>query len=250
MENTPILDIVEVAGVKRQSMRLKTYNKAHFVISCRVSGSCSFCCGKQKEIVEKGDVLYIPHGSSYFQESEAEEVIYIHLLAYSPMPDEMRVFKTKDPAYVCGLFEKCYAEFLKKDNNSKLRCMSVLYEILSFINWGSQHEKSGGGTAFASALEYMRTHMYDSDFGIEKLCSNCAISRTYFNRLFKQTFDTTPNIYINKERIKKSFRLLDGGNYTNEEVAVLCGFKDVKYFYVTFKKITGMTTHKYKNRAK
>ena len=31
-----------------------------------------------------------------------------------------------------------------------------------------------------------------------------------------------------------------------EEIASLCGFRDVKYFYVIFKKLTGYTTKEYK----
>ena len=44
------------------------------------------------------------------------------------------------------------------------------------------------------------------------------------------TNQTNPNQYI---------------RYTREEIAHLCGFDNVKHFYVVFKQVTGMTTGQY-----
>ncbi len=52
--------------------------------------------------------------------------------------------------------------------------------------------------------------------------------------------------YINASRIDKAKMLLDSGDYRNDEVALLCGFSETKYFYTVFKKITGMTPKEYK----
>ena len=73
------------------------------------------------------------------------------------------------------------------------------------------------------------------------------MGRTDFNTAFKNIYGATPRKYIYQERINKAKILLSAGNYTNEEIASLCGFTDVKYFYIVFKKVTGMSTKQYKN---
>ncbi len=39
--------------------------------------------------------------------------------------------------------------------------------------------------------------------------------------------------------------LLDSNLYMREEIALLCGYDNVKHFYVVFKQVTGMTTGQY-----
>ncbi len=125
--------------------------------------------------------------------------------------------------------------------------MAVLYEILSHIQLNEADKKE---TPFDIAMQYLETNIYSSDFCIETLCRRVNISRTYFNRLFKQSIGIAPTEYINKQRIKKATFLIESGDYTNEEIAFLCGFNDVKYFYVIFKKYTGTTTLAYKRSPK
>ena len=66
-----------------------------------------------------------------------------------------------------------------------------------------------------------------------------------FNDEGKLVYLQSGSRYINENRISKAKHLLDTGSYTNEEIAALCGFADVKYFYVVFRKLTGQTTRQY-----
>ena len=68
----------------------------------------------------------------------------------------------------------------------------------------------------------------------------------YFNKLFAQVYQCPPTVYANQKRIERAKQFLQSGGFSNEEIASLCGFNDVKYFYVVFKKITGMTTKEYR----
>ena len=47
-------------------------------------------------------------------------------------------------------------------------------------------------------------------------------------------------------RIERAKQLIITGSFPNEEIAKICGFNDVKYFYVIFKRVTGFTTKEYK----
>ena len=242
----PILVIKDIIRLKRVNYKSKTINKAHYVLSLRLKGKSSFLYGGNKLTVGEGEVLYIPFGSNYSQESEGEEIICIHLDALSPMPKKLTKIIPTDTCKVCSLFQKCYQLFHEKHKNYEYLCMSLLYEILSHLNLC---EEKPNISTFENALVYLNTHLCDTDLTIGGLCKIHGVSRTHFNKLFKEHFGITPTEYINCERIKKAKHLLLTGSYLNEEISSLCGFNDVKYFYVIFKKITGMTTKEFRQNA-
>lgn len=246
--NIPILRILDIIRIQRENVRQKTHNKSCYVLSCRISGEGVFIDHDTTFTVKPGDILYIPRGSSYAQECKNEEIVCFHLEAYSRLADKMLVFRSRDKENAekrCAAFEAASDEWTKKDGQYACRSTAVLYEILSEIDIGFT-ESERYPPILRRAIHYLEGHLYDLDFTVEKLCRETNISRAYFNRLFKNVYGTTPTEYIHGLRIKKAEFLLDSGNYTNGEIAQLCGFGDIKYFYVVFKKVTGMTTKEYK----
>jgi YesN/AraC family two-component response regulator len=242
----PILKIQDIIRLKRVNYKSNTTNKAHYVISVRLKGKSSFLYSSNKITVGEGEVVYIPFGSNYSQESDSEEIICIHLDALSPMPKKIMKITPDDSYKVCNLFQKCYQLFNDKCKNYEYLCMSLLYEILFHLNL---YEEKSNISTFESALLYLKAHVCDIDLTIHGLCKAHGVSRTYFNKLFKERFGITPTEYINCEKIKKAKDLLLTGSYLNEEISSLCGFNNVKYFYVVFKKVTGMTTKAFRQKG-
>ncbi len=247
MHDAALFRILDVVMVDRNNLSMQTVNKSCYVLSCRLSGESEFSQNGKSLIAKTGDILYIPYGSSYYQKSKQERVIYIHLEALSSVSKHINLWQPKDAEYVCSLFLKCYNIFKKREPNFEYACMSVLYEILSLINLDTNRIIDEKNITFDRAMQYLNAHIFEKDFSIDELCKNANISRTYFNKLFKKFFNTTPINFINVARIDKAKMLLKSGNYTNEEIANLCGFSDVKYFYVIFKKLTKQTTLEYKS---
>lgn len=249
MQDVALFKISDVVMVNRKNFSTQTVNKSCYVLSCRLSGESEFSQNGKHFTAKRGDILYIPYGSSYYQRSNQEKVIYIHLEAFSAVSSRMMLWQAEDAAYICSLFLACFNTFKEKGHNYIYVCMSILYDILSLINFAPENIEIGENRTFDHAMQYLNTHIFEKEFSIDKLCENANISRTYFNKMFKKIYNTTPICFINDARIKKSKMLLKSGNYTNEEIADLCGFRDVKYFYVIFKKLTGQTTLKYKRKS-
>lgn len=249
LNGPPLFKILAVEMVDRKHFNMKTVNKSCYVISCRLKGESLFLQNGKSNMARRGDILYIPFGSTYLQESKQETVIYIHLETYSDISSDLKIYKSSKPDYVCSLFKKCYDEFKGKKTNYEYICLSILYEILSLMNLTTPRVNTDSNPTFNFAKQYLDSHIYESDFTIDKLCKFSNISRTYFNQLFKKFYNKTPTNYINDIRIKKAKHLLNSGNYSNDEIAFLCGFNSVKYFYVVFKKLTGQTTLEYKNKG-
>ena len=244
----PILKIQEVVRINRDNSKIKTVNKSCFVLSCRLQGRSLFLYQGKTLPVARGDVLYIPRGCSYTQEGTDEEIVYIHFDAYSPLAADIRILSTPDPDRVCSLFVRCAEEYTKKEKNYRYRCLSILYEILSLGDL-TRPDAAPENPLTETLRFYIDANITSPQFSISALCRHCGISRAYCEQLFKAQFHQTPIQYVNCRQIEKAKLLLLSEHYSNEEIASLCGFGDVKYFYVVFKKITGMTTRQFKTQT-
>lgn len=242
----PTFTILDIIHFERNNMHINTENKSCYVISCRISGESLFFYNNQTHIIKRGDVLYIPSGSSYSQECNKEEIICFHLSITGHVSSKMHSFNTPNTDRMCELFIKASNLWKNRPQNYEYLCMSILYEIIALSNATIYTDKSNFHSMLEPAMRYLDAHMYDTDLSLENVCEQSHISRTYFNKLFYDTYNCTPVSYINNQRINKAKQLLISGNYTNSEIAFLCGYKDIKYFYVLFKKTTGRTTKEYR----
>ena len=79
MQDVALFKISDVVMVNRKSFSTQTVNKSCYVLSCRLSGESEFSQNGKHFTAKRGDILYIPYGSSYYQRSNQEKVIYINL---------------------------------------------------------------------------------------------------------------------------------------------------------------------------
>ena len=85
---------------------------------------------------------------------------------------------------------------------------------------------------------------YSQNITVEELSSLCHLSKYYFCRIFKEVTGDTPINYITRHRINIAKAMLKDKSKTIQEVATLCGYNDISYFYRCYKKITGKTPRK------
>lgn len=241
--------ILEIINIKREAMAFKTASKDCYVLSCRIHGESTFFYNGNTHTVRKGDVLYIPHGSAYRQACEAEEIIAIHLDITENAPKDICVFTPEDPEQICALFQSIFRFWQQKTPSSVYHCMSDLYKIAALTNIFDAYNTDNTYGIISPAVRYLQAHLYDSDLSLSMVYRQSPISQTSFIKHFRKHFSCTPIGYINAMRIQKAQLLLCSGLYTREEVAQLCGFENVKHFYVVFKKITGCTTGAYLKKA-
>lgn len=242
-------DILDIIKLKRENTALKTTNKACCTISCRTDGKSLFFYNNEEHTVYPGDLLYVPQGANYSQRCENEELICFHLYSDSKVGKKMQILRTADPENICSLFEAAWNEWHLKSRGFEYRCKSILYLILSVFDIDFSDDTPLKYDRLSAALDYLAGNMFDISFSIEKLCKDTYISRAYFNKSFKELYNCTPMQYVSLRRIERAKILLASGSYTTGEIAALCGYTDIKYFYTVFKKITGFTTGSYSRSA-
>lgn len=244
----PQISIIDIIRFKRKQFSFKTENKSCYVLTCRIRGESFFFYNGHEHLVKRGDVLYIPACASYSQSCEEETLICFHLNISGQVLPDMELFSIRDQEKMCRLFERAEQLWKEKPSNYEFLCMSILYEIISHIQICTDDRPQHATALLNPAITYLNAHLFDADLSWEHVCQEAHISRTYFNKLFYQIYGCTPTVYANTKRIERAKQFLRSGGFSNEEIASLCGFNDVKYFYVIFKKITGMTTKEYKRK--
>lgn len=95
------------------------------------------------------------------------------------------------------------------------------------------------------ALTYINENYGNSELTLQSLCSELAISVSYFSSIFKEHTGMTFVEALIRRRMEKAKEFLKHGTYKTYEVAEKCGYKDSNYFSATFKKYTGLTPKEY-----
>ena len=92
-------------------------------------------------------------------------------------------------------------------------------------------------------------NLSNPDFTINHLCRELALSRTLFYEKLKSLTGQAPNDFIRLIRMKEAAMLLNQ-EIPVQEVALLVGFTDSKYFSTTFKKHYGVSPRKFQLKEK
>ena len=70
------------------------------------------------------------------------------------------------------------------------------------------------------------------------------MSRTLLYEKTRKLLGMAPNDFIREMRMKQAKALLEEGSLSVTDVAVACGFSDVRYFSTVFKKYYGVSPSK------
>jgi AraC family transcriptional regulator len=90
------------------------------------------------------------------------------------------------------------------------------------------------------AKELMLTNI-DGNIGLEKLATECQLSRSHFARAFKITTGSSPFQWLLARRIERAKNLLLNTNLHLDQIAEQCGFVDQSHFNRTFFKYVNST---------
>lgn len=93
----------------------------------------------------------------------------------------------------------------------------------------------------------VEAHMDESEYSIDDLAHQIAMSRMQLYRKLKALTGETPNTLIRNIRLKRAAQLLDTRQFNISEVAYKVGFTDLKYFRERFKERFGVVPSEYKS---
>ncbi|HOY06444.1 MAG TPA: two-component regulator propeller domain-containing protein [Saprospiraceae bacterium] len=94
-------------------------------------------------------------------------------------------------------------------------------------------------------IRIVEEHMDESEYSIDDLAHQIAMSRMQLYRKLKALTGETPNTLIRNIRLKRAAQLLDTRQFNISEVAYKVGFTDLKYFRERFKERFGVVPSEY-----
>ena len=112
---------------------------------------------------------------------------------------------------------------------------------LIFKEENNQHE------IIANARRYIDEHI-EENLSVANLADRFYVSPNYFSSLFKREMKEGCSEYIIKKRIEKSKYLLETTTMKAGKIAVMVGYNDTNYFSLAFKKHTGMSPIRYREK--
>lgn len=88
----------------------------------------------------------------------------------------------------------------------------------------------------------------EADWTIEKMLTECHISRAQLMRLFKQKIGQSPHAFVHKIRLQKAAMKLNNSAESILTIALSCGFLSETHFSKAFKTLYGVTPSVYRKK--
>lgn len=245
------LELLGIFKIKREAGARESFERSYDSISIRLDGSAKFKSGGTEFEVGRGSVLYLPQNKSYYQETEGETVLAIHFINYSfSSKNKPEVIEVDNYDVIISIIEEMYDEWKEKKQGYRYKCISLFYNLLHQLNIQAQEDTFSAvsqNEKLKAAVSYIHSHYRNEQMNVSELASMCAVSDTYFRKLFKEIHGVSPAQYVINLRLEYASQLLMSRLYTILEVSEKSGFNDVKYFSKLFKKHYGVTPREFKD---
>ena len=108
-------------------------------------------------------------------------------------------------------------------------------------------QKQHGDDVVQQAQTFIEDNLHEK-ISIEHLAAELAVSRRNFDRRFIKATGNTPVEYLQRVKIESAKKELETSRKTIGEIMLEVGYSDEKAFRNVFKKVTGMSPQKYKDR--
>ena len=144
-----------------------------------------------------------------------------------------------------NMIAKIYRNFHINTEIANLEIKAEMYNLLKELFYASS--KKEFNIYIKKGIEFIQKNL-ENDIKISDIADHLSISANYFQKIFKETLNTTPNNYIINLRLEKAKFLLVSSNMKISDIGFESGFLDNVYFSYVFLKKAGMTPSEYRNK--
>lgn len=134
----------------------------------------------------------------------------------------------------------------------KIKMSSMLFEYILYLNEAVRDTIAPPNKYkefLKPAISYL-SYNPDIPYNSAELAKILNITPTHMCRIFKKAYGMQPCEYVQRMKIDFSKRLLTHNVYeTISNIARTCGYENVSYFNLIFKKYTGMSPKEYRKQA-
>ena len=152
-----------------------------------------------------------------------------------------------------GIFDRILDKTEAKDIQDYPGLSCDIYTLLTMLlaheNRINRSIETPGVRAMTEAVAYIRDN-YMRPIGTEDIARVAGLSRSYMSELFTHTYGMPPHEYLVMFRLSVAKNLLLNTQLTVTEIAEQTGFRDIFSFSRIFKRCTGISPVRYRQRHK
>ncbi len=223
-------------------------------------GSNALFCDRNGEAVhvKKGDLFYIPHGSSYtwkFSNGHNGKEISCRLFEFLLIDSQGELIELSERPIVidearAGIFSSLFAALVNERSRPQISlpalkssAFSIIAEFSRVFRENRVSERNFG--CIYEGIRYLEEDL-SQERSISEIARSCNVSVNYFERLFKEYSGMTPTKYRLTGKINRAKLMLETSSLGIDQIARELNFSDSAYFCRIFKKIVGLTPTQYR----
>ncbi len=226
-------------------------NIPHNELIFKLGGTSRIKFDSDEILAVEGTVRFLPERNrktKYTVEViESGKYIDIFFDTLTPINESALYTQPQNRERIAKLFVRAENAWRKKQLGYENTALGCLYEIIGLLQHENAYLPYEKAKKIRTAIDYISEHFID-ETTVDELANMCGISHTYFKRIFKDMFGTTPKAYMIGLRIKHAKELLATGKYKITDIAQMCGYRNVYYFSRSFKEVTGISPSEYASR--
>ena len=241
--------ILGIYFVDRNEREISETGRSHVAIGLRLVGNSVFTYNGTKLQAKSGSISYIPADCVFSRKTKGgEKLIVFHLEPLGERVSELQIIP--NASELQPLFEQSLKIWNEKGAASHNLCMGLLYHIFASLE---QIEEGNGPpvpASIAPGVELLQREFRNPHLTAAVLAERCGVSESYFRRVYRGVYGSSPWQTILELRFRNACSLLLSGYYSPRQVSELCGFSDVKYFRNAFQKRYGLSPSQYTLQSK
>ncbi|MCR5601504.1 MAG: AraC family transcriptional regulator [Ruminococcus sp.] len=159
-----------------------------------------------------------------------------------------------DTAFISELMRNIAAEYYSLGSRRTKMLDSYMRILLVKISETGLRETMSSQAAephYGLLLE-LREKIYRNPqmkWNVDTMAAYVNMSRSYFQHLYRETFDVSCIADVISGKIEKAKEILSETGCTVSQVAAMCGYDNEEHFMRQFKKIVGVTPTKYRKQG-
>ena len=158
-----------------------------------------------------------------------------------------RIIFSDDDRYILSLFERILEEFENKESGyNEIIRLKLTEIILLTIRKHSAIDKLCSDELCNALIDYAYSNLNNKNL-LGNFAKEHKVNLPYLSKRFKLVLGVKFSDYLKSLRIKQCTYLLLSTNKKIIDIASLCGYSDMKFFYKIFKEFTGMSPSEYRN---
>lgn len=151
------------------------------------------------------------------------------------------------------LFNKIYLEHRRREKGYIEIIRAYLMQlIITIFRLDSSSARTQDSLRNKRTVDFVVGYLrknYKSKISVSRLGEMVYLNSDYLGRIFKSAVGCSIGEMIQRLRIEEACRLLSSSDRNIADIAMGCGFEDVKFFYTVFKKHMNMLPSQYRKQT-